>query len=120
MPGKLMPALSWEVRQGFKLVALVRFPVVLSRMLLELSSNMVTNSQECVFEKTGRGNFYSLKVLAWKLAQYYLCHVLLARQLQSPLRIKEKKCHKSHESNLMNVKKKIVAIFKYSLSHLQC
>lgn len=100
MPGKLMPALSWEVRQGFKLVALVRFPVVLSRMLLELSSNMVTNSQECVFEKTGRGNFYSLKVLAWKLAQYYLCHVLLARQLQSPLRIKEKK---KKVINLMNL-----------------
>lgn len=61
MPGKLVPALSWEVSQGYKLVALVHFPVGLSRMLLELSSNMVTNSQKCVYEKTGRGSFHCLK-----------------------------------------------------------
>lgn len=59
--GKLVPTLSWEVSQGDRPMAMVHFPVDLFMILLELPPNMVTDFQEYVFEKTGRGSCQSLK-----------------------------------------------------------
>lgn len=62
MPGKLVPALSWR-SAGLYSRALIHFSVGLSTVLFELPPNMVTNFQEYVFEKTGRGRYQPLK--AW-------------------------------------------------------
>ena len=68
---KMANCKSWQVgasselgdQQRCALVALIYFPVGLSTMLFELPPNMVTNFQEYVFKKTGRGRYQPIKAM---------------------------------------------------------
>lgn len=97
-----MPTLSWEVSQGCKLVALIHFPVGLSRMLLELSSNMVTNSQEYYLKR--KRKLPLSKGLGLETGTAPFLSSSIGQAVTEPIHNQEKG-HKSHESDLMNVEK---------------